>query len=204
MELSRDIFGRGDEIRQVIAAAEKGGITAFCARNIGHLPLLRGRKVISSFTLNVSNSMARREYVSAGAGIVTLSVELDLEKISRIDGGVTTAVLGYGHIPLMLTKACPLQNVRKCASCDGKGGLTDRTGRVLPVRCHRGLKGYREIFNPVPIYMGDRSKDISADYVILHFTIESAKRAAKVTEMFCNGDRFDSEFTRGLYNRASL
>ncbi len=204
VELSRDIFGREDEIRQVIAAAEQGGITAFCAQNIGHLPLLRGRKVMGSFTLNVSNSVARREYVSAGVGIVTMSVELDLEKISRIDGRVTTAVLGYGHIPLMLTKACPLQNVRRCASCDGKGGLTDRTGRVLPVRCHRGIKGYREIFNPVPIYMGDRTKDISSDYVILHFTIESAKRAAKVTEMFFEGARFDSEFTRGLYNRASL
>lgn len=30
---------------------------------------------------------------------------------------VPTGVLIYGHMPLMITRACPLQNVQDCAHC---------------------------------------------------------------------------------------
>lgn len=46
---------------------------------------------------------------------------------------VPTAALCYGHLPLMLTRACPLRNVRtSCAAAPTKGKLRDRKGRGFP------------------------------------------------------------------------
>ena len=106
------------------------------------------------------------------------------------------AAIGYGHLPLMISRACPLQNVRSCAGCSKKGTLTDRKGRKFPVRC--GL-GVRTVYNPVPLYMGDKPDALACQREILYFTIESPVRAAKVLEMYPAGAPFDGELTRGLY-----
>ena len=68
-----------------------------------------------------------------------------------------TAALCYGHMPLMLTRACPLRNTRSCAQCPGGGTLRDRKGRDFAVTCTApGSAGVRTVYNPVPLYMGDR------------------------------------------------
>ena len=113
-------------------------------------------------------------------------------------------VYGYGHIPLMLTKACPLSNVTGCDKCSGKGWLTDRKGMKMPVRCHGKAKGYREIFNAVPLYMGDRQKEIKSDYISLNFTVESCAQAEIITEKFLKEQPFGKDFTRGLYYTGSI
>ncbi|MBQ3008393.1 MAG: U32 family peptidase, partial [Oscillospiraceae bacterium] len=173
LELSRDIFGREDIIRKQVKKAEEKGYNRFCVQNIGHIPLVKGKELWSSFTLNVSNSLAAQEYKALGVDTITISPEITLEQISRITKDVRTAVIGYGHIPVMLVKACPLHNVRTCANCNGKGYLTDRKGMELPVLCHGKIAGYREIFNAVPLYLGDKQQDINADYISLNFTVEN-------------------------------
>ena len=47
---------------------------------------------------------------------------------------VPTGVITYGHMPLMVTRACPLQNIHDCAHCDKTGLLTDRKAKKFPVR----------------------------------------------------------------------
>ncbi len=203
-ELSRDIFGKENVIRKQVESAKANGFTRFCVQNIGHIPLVKGCEIWSSFTLNVSNSLSAKEYKALGVDTITISPEITLEQINRITDEVKTVVFAYGHIPVMLVKACPLHNVRTCAECNGKGYLTDRKGMELPVLCHGKIAGYREIFNAVPIYLGDKQKDINADYISLNFTVESEKQVRKVIEKFTQGDAFGSDFTRGLYYKASI
>ncbi|MBQ8604259.1 MAG: U32 family peptidase [Oscillospiraceae bacterium] len=204
LELSRDIFGREEKIKALVDRARENGFEKFCVQNIGHIPLVKGCKIYSSFTLNVSNSLAALEYKALGIDTITISPEITLEQISRITMDVKTMVIGYGHIPVMLVKACPLHNVKTCAECNGRGYLTDRKGMQLPLLCHGKIAGYREIFNAVPIYLGDKKSDINADYISLNFTVESRKQAAKITEKFISGQPLGADFTRGLYYKASL
>ena len=81
-----------------------------------------------------------------------------------------TGVLVYGHMPLMVTRACPLQNIHDCAHCNKAGELTDRKAKKFPVRCGMGV---RTIYNPVPIYMGDKPGALTVDYGVAYFTLES-------------------------------
>ena len=203
-ELTRDMFGGTEKLKAQIAKAEDMGFDKFCVQNIGHIPLVKGKKLFSSFTLNVSNSVAAEEYRKLGVEFVTLSPEITVENIRRISKDVKTIVYGYGHIPLMLTKACPLSNITSCDKCKGKGFLTDRKGMKMPVVCHGKAKGYREIFNAVPLYMGDRQQEIKSDYLSLNFTVESAAEAEKIIGRFVAEQPFGKDFTRGLYYTGSI
>ena len=117
-----------------------------------------------------------------------------------IEPGIPTAALCYGHIPLMLTRACPLKNVRDCTHCQGAGSLRDRKGRDFPVRCSSpGSAGIRTVFNPVPLYMGDRLAEMPVDCAVAAFTLETPARVAQILERLLARQGFDGEFTRGLY-----
>ena len=62
----------------------------------------------------------------------------------------------------------------------------------------RDENGYREILNPIPLWLGDRKREIGCETALLYFTRESAERAAELLESFAAGEAFDGEFTRGL------
>ena len=99
-------------------------------------------------------------------------------------------------MPLMITRACPLQNIHDCAHCDKTGVLTDRKAKKFPVRC--GL-GVRTIYNPVPIYMGDKPGALAVDYGVAYFTLESREEAAQILDSIRTHAPFEGDFTRGLY-----
>ena len=88
-----------------------------------------------------------------------------------------------------------------CAGCPDGGTLRDRKGRDFTVTCSApGGAGIRTVFNPVPLYMGDRLTELPVDVAVAAFTTESAERARPDFGMPLNaGTPFDSEFTRGLY-----
>ena len=109
-------------------------------------------------------------------------------------------MLFRSHLPLMLTRACPLRNVRDCGRCPGGGTLRDRKGRDFTVTCSApGGAGVRTVFNPVPLYMGERLREMPVDVAVAAFTTETPARTAQILELLLNGQPFDSEFTRGLY-----
>ena len=116
--------------------------------------------------------------------------------MQQIKVDIPTGAISYGHLPLMLTRACPIKNVRSCIKCPKRGELTDRKNKQFPVRC--GL-GVRTIFNPIPLYLGDKPMALPCDYEMLYFSIESPARVKEVVELYTNQKPFDKEFTRGLY-----
>lgn len=113
-----------------------------------------------------------------------------------------TLALAYGHMPLMLTRACPLHNVHGCAHCGRTGTLLDRKGMRFPVRC-TGPDGARTVYNPIPLYWGDRCAALGGAVPLLYFTVETQRRAGEVLALFGAGRPFDGPFTRGLYEKGT-
>ena len=202
LELPRVMFGRLEEdTARRIAATQDAGFAGYEVSNIAHLRLCRGLPMSGSFGLNITNQLAAQFYADNGLGSMLILPEVKDSDISTIapthDGSpVPTGVLVYGHMPLMVTRACPLQNIHDCAHCDKTGVLTDRKAKKFPVRC--GL-GVRTIYNPVPIYMGDKPGALTVDYGVAYFTLESREEAAQILDMIRTHVPFEGDFTRGLY-----
>ncbi len=126
--------------------------------------------------------------------------ETPLAAMRQFAADLPVAALCYGHMPLMLTRACPLKNLRDCAGCDRRGLLRDRKARDFPVRCSApGGAGVRTVYNPVALYMGDRLRELPADYAVAAFTLEEPAQVRQILERLLQGLPFDGEFTRGLY-----
>ena len=202
LELPRVMFGRLEEdTARRIAATQDAGFAGYEVSNIAHLRLCRGLPMSGSFGLNITNQLAAQFYADNGLGSMLILPEVKDSDISTIapthDGRpVPTGVLVYGHMPLMVTRACPLQNIHDCAHCDKTGVLTDRKAKKFPVRC--GL-GVRTIYNPVPIYMGDKPGALTVDYGVAYFTLETREEAAQILDMIRTHAPFEGDFTRGLY-----
>ena len=202
LELPRVMFGKLEEdTARRIAATQDSGFAGYEVSNIAHLRLCRGLPMSGSFGLNITNQLAAQFYADNGLGSILILPEVkdsDISTIAPTHNGrpVPTGVLVYGHMPLMITRACPLQNIHDCAHCDKTGLLTDRKAKKFPVRC--GL-GVRTIYNPVPIYMGDKPGALTVDYGVAYFTLESREEAAAILDSIRQHAPFEGEFTRGLY-----
>ena len=208
LELPRAAFGtvEPDTMRR-LAALEGSGFAGVVANNLAQFGYASPLPVFGGLGLNVTNPMSAAEYVCLGARGLLVQPETALTAMRAVaprqkDGTpVPTAALCYGHLPLMLTRACPLRNVRtSCAGCTHKGKLRDRKGRDFPVRCSApGSAGMRTVFNPVPLYMGDRLTEMPVDLAVAAFTLEPADRVEDVLTHLFHQQPFDGEFTRGLY-----
>jgi len=202
LELPRVMFGvlEQDTARR-IAATQDAGFAGYEVSNIAHLRLCRGLPMTGGFGLNITNNVAAQFYAEQELSSLLILPEVkdsDIASIAPTRNGkpVPTGVMIYGHMPLMLTRACPLQNIHDCAHCDKTGVLTDRKAKKFPVRC--GL-GVRTIYNPVPIYMGDKPGALAVDYGVAYFTLESREEAAQILDSIRTHAPFEGDFTRGLY-----
>ena len=202
LELPRVMFGKLEEdTARRVAATQDAGFAGYEVSNIAHLRLCRGLPMSGGFGLNVTNQVAAQFYADNGLGSVLILPETkdsDISTIAPTHAGkpVPTGVLVYGHMPLMVTRACPLQNIHDCAHCDKTCVLTDRKAKKFPVRCGMGV---RTIYNPVPIYMGDKPGALTVDYGVAYFTLESREEAAAILDSIRVHAPFEGEFTRGLY-----
>ena len=197
LELPRAMFGAVEQqVQRQLERAAGMGFAGFEANNLAHLRMAKGLSLYGGLGLNVTNPLSGAEAVRLGVQGVLALPELTAAQVGALARCVPAAAIGYGHLPLMLTRACPLHNVRTCAGCPRKGELTDRKGRRFAVRC--GL-GVRTIYNPVPLYMGDKPGALGCDCEVLYFTTESPRRAAQVLAIYAAGAPFDGELTRGLY-----
>lgn len=206
LELPRVMFGALEaRTARQLKDLQNAGFAGVVANNAAHLLLAKDWPLYGGLGLNITNPMSATRYAELGLQGMLLHPETAVNAMQAVaprwDGhALPTAALCYGHIPLMLTRACPLRNVHNCAGCPGGGTLRDRKGRDFTVTCSApGGAGIRTVFNPVPLYMGDRLTELPVDVAVAAFTIESAERAAQILDALKAGKPFDSEFTRGLY-----
>ena len=201
LELPRVMFGKLEQKTAArLDALQDAGFAGAVVNNPAQLRLADGWTLYGGLGLNVTNPMSAARYAALGMQGMLLQPETALTAMTAIAPGVPTAALCYGHLPLMMTRACPLRNVRDCGKCQGGGTLRDRKGRDFTVTCSApGGAGVRTVFNPVPLYMGDRLREMPVDTAVAAFTTETPQRTAQILAELFAAQPFDSEFTRGLY-----
>lgn len=193
VEVPRGLFGMEEKLTKRLEHLKKIGVRKALCSNLGAYSLAQkmGFEVYGDFGLNIFNSESAQLFNSP-----ILSFEATLEQTNRI-GAKDTGIIGYGYLPLMLTRNCPIKNHLGCSRCTGK--LTDRKGFEFRVKC--SPYPCVEVLNPVPIYMGDRQKEIKTDFIHFYFTDESKNQVEQIINLFKTGGQFDGKYTRGLTYR---
>ena len=208
IELPRAMYGIEEKVlRRVEKLRAEGGFKGFVINNLAQFRLTGDSPVYGGLGLNVTNPLSALRCGELGAKGLLIHPETPVSLMGTVGSlpegkALPTAVLCYGHIPLMLTRACPLKNRpdhASCAGCSHQGRLRDRKGRDFLVQCGLPDNGIRTVYNPVPLYMGDRLSELPADWAVAAFTTETPQRAAQILALLQTGKPFDAEFTRGLY-----
>ena len=197
----RGMFGREGEVKQKFQQLFESGLKDLLVLNLAQLQLGReiGFRLHGGFSLNLSNTESIRYLEQYGLLDCVLSPELTLAQIRSLGGAIPKGILVYGHLPLMLTRNCPVRNAKSCGECAGKSHLTDRKGLRFEVRCRGGCS---ELYNPAPLWMADRMREVeNISFGVLKFTYESQYQVRQVIEKFQQKVKLDEHITRGLYYR---
>ncbi|MBQ4101054.1 MAG: U32 family peptidase, partial [Oscillospiraceae bacterium] len=204
-ELPRAMFLDETQLRVKLHSLVRVGLTSCVCQNIAHLNLCEqaGVTALGGFSLNIANSESANIYANMGVSEITLSPEMLLTSIKRVNAPLKRGIVGYGYLPLMLTRNCPLKNTLGCKKCRGKGAyLTDRMGEKFFVRCTTNAS---EVFNSKPIYLADRLDELCGlSFITLYFTNESELECAEIISAYQNGGEKRDNITRGLYYRGAI
>lgn len=206
IEIFAGMFGREEQIRQSLKKAKENGITHALINNLGAIPLCKefNFKIHGGFRLNVMNTESVKFFEEIGLEDLTASFELTLQQINSLGGNIKTGTIIYGRLPLMLTRNCPGVNssTKSCAKCGGLGYITDRKEIAFPYKCSGGCT---QIYNSVPLYMGDRLREIkSSDFNIMLFTTENAEEKLYALNSIKYQNKITGGHTRGLYYKGVL
>lgn len=193
VEIPRGMFGVEEKIKTRLTELKAIGVKKALCSNLGAYKLAGdlGFKAYGDFGLNILNSENARDFNSP-----IISFEATLSQANKISAN-DTGIIGYGKLPLMLTRNCPIKNNIGCERCKKQGSLTDRKGFEFRVLC----SSYPcvELLNPVPLYLGDRQHEIKVDFIHFYFTTETKAEVEQIIEAFEKGKAFDGKYTRGLY-----
>ena len=201
LELPRGIFGGEARLERMLAHARKNGIKIALCSTLDAVALAKKYdfEIHGGFALHCFNSLTASVLKDLGVKEITLSPELTLQQALSLKTSVPRGLIGYGRLPLMLTRNCPIRNVTDCASCKRSRFLTDRKGVRFPVRCRFGCA---EVLNAYPIWLGDRLRELRGlDFLTFYFTDEPRQTVDAVLESYRNGRPASGDFTRGLYYR---
>lgn len=176
------------------------GVGDVLAENAGSIVAARrfGFTVHGGALLNVLNTAALGEYERLGLADCTLSFEMPMREIERLGGSLPRGIIAAGYLPLMRTRSCPAMGENGCGSCTGVNVLTDEHNEKFTMLCRD--KRYREIFNSVPLYIGDK-RIASVDFVTIYLTTETRDEASALVNDFLTHAVPGFRRTNGLYFR---
>lgn len=206
IEIFAGMFGREEQIKQNLKKAKENGITHVLVNNLGAIPLCKEFHftIHGGFRLNVMNTESVNFFEKLGLADLIVSFELTLQQINTLGGSEKIGTIIYGRLPLMLTRNCPGINskTKNCAECGGLGYITDRKEINFPYKCSCGCT---QIYNSVPLYMGDRLQEIkSADFNIILFTTETNQQKLYALNSIKHQNKITGGHTRGLYYKGVL
>lgn len=198
VEIPHGLFGNSKKVSQLLAKCTAE--YALChTLDAVSLALKHNKKPIASPSFNILNSYGMDTAKSLNINSVIVSNECTLQSFSNISAPIPKGITVYGHIPLMLTRNCPIKNGKNCAECKRNSVITDRKGISFPVKCRMG---YSEILNSRPIYMGDRMNEIpDCDMLLFYFSTENNEQVDAVLSSYENQAKPSFEYTRGLLYR---
>ncbi len=200
-ELPALIYPESEEkLLSQLKEIKKIGIVRGSTGNIGGIALLKkaGLHICGNHGLNITNSISQEQYKNFGIDDVTLSFELTEKAIKNMTATIKSGSYIYGHLPLMLMRACPQKSENGCEKCNGKSELTDRKGITFPVICHNKI--YSVLLNSVPLYIGDKNLS-HLSFVTLYFTKETKKECEDIFNSYLQNKTIDGKKTNGLFYR---
>jgi putative protease len=201
-ELPRLVYPLNEaKLREKLKLLKEKGLKRVSAGNIGLVRLARqgGFRVHGSFDLNIINTRALEAYEDCGLEDSILSYEINMKEAVSLGGGLRRGLIGYGYLPLMLYRNCPVKAAKGCGACKGQGKLVDRQQKEFTVLCHS--REYSVLLNSLPLYIGDKAVK-GIDFTTLYFTVEDKERCKYIYYKYKNGEALDEERTNGLYYRS--
>ncbi len=204
IEVPRGIFGNEKAVENRLLKMKECGIDLAYCSTIDAVAIAKklGFRIHTGFSMNVFNSLSAGVLEDLGVKEITLSPELTLKQAAKVHTTVPRGIIGYGRLPLMLTRNCPVKNGKTCEDCRSSSYLTDRMDKKFPVVCNFGCS---EILNSQPIYMGDRISEIeNMDFITFYFTKEKPELCDAVLDAYRKGKSVKGDFTRGLYYRGAI
>lgn len=170
----------------------------------------RGKRLYGDLRLNIYNSLSLEHYAYLEA--VTLSPELNAAEAAELlrNSNVRAELIGYGRLPLMIMKNCPVKAAGHCRGRGAEHRLRDRKNEEFPLLCGRGC--ICELINSKPLFMADRPEGLlkpGADLIRLIFTIETPEECAVIIKEYkkaLKGEKAanpfgENGFTRGHFFR---
>lgn len=202
VELPRIKFGSLEPIREKLQKLYSLGVIHAWSGNIGAIELARelGFCVHGGYSLNITNSYSLMEYADLKLADTELSFEINLVKAKRLGDYLPYGIIGYGYLPMMTFRNCPIQAAMGCKECGNSfKKMTDRKGVEFMVDCKAGVA---EMFNSVPLFLADRLPELEGiDFLTLFFTCEDSYECERITTQYVMGGASYDEKTRGLYYR---
>lgn len=196
VEIPSIIFAFDEEkVLNKLKSLKALGIKKALCNNIGAIYLAReaGLEALGGWGLNVLNSLSAFVLQSLGVSDITASFEINARNISCFSNNQNLGIVGYGYLPLMRMRACPLE--RNCKGCTGINTLTDRMNKEFTLVCQN--KKYNVLLNSIPLYVGD--KKLNSDFSLLYFNLENGKQIADIIYRYKNALPLEAEATGGLY-----
>lgn len=222
-----DLHLLGDKLE-----AFSGYLDGISVSNIGTLHFIKNNfnlKIHGDIGLNVFNSYTAKLLHNYGVDSVTLSPELTLNQIENVNSrlNIPFEAIGYGYLPLMVMKYCPMSLIKGCQDANNCGnckfsegyGIKDRKGIIFPFK----REGYATtVYNSVPLVMIEDMNslfEIGVEMVRVDFTHEDkdilAIQEAYYDRLHGNLDKCDvaqmleqfkqdKGFTKGHYFRGVL
>lgn len=188
----------GEKLYEMLCKAKKQGFTGAMVQNIGQIETVKkvGLSIYGGIGMNVFSSHSLSALKSLGFSFATLSAELTREQINAVSQVIPTAIFGYGRLPLMITKNCPV-GIGGCNNCDKKRTLTDRKGVSFPVKCQYS---YSVLYADRPIILSDRQNEFDTN-ILLYFTSENKEETERILQSYKKRQKPQGVYTRGLYYR---
>ncbi|MGN1090406.1 MAG: DUF3656 domain-containing protein [Huintestinicola sp.] len=179
------------------------GITHFycdCFTHLGTLMSVKGITIHGGSGMNITNSYAMAELEKLGFADAVVSFEMKAGQISALKKPIPTGIFAYGRLPLMTVKNCPIKASEGCGKCTHS--ITDRTGRVFPVRC---CKDHAVILNcDILETAGQLDSFKGIGFCLLDMSGVTEKTAEDVLSRYERNIKPSGSFTRGLYTRGII
>ncbi len=199
------LFEGQDTLRSQLAELREYGVRHAGAGNLGSLEIASGCGFVlhGEAFFNAANSETVAALARMGLADLELSFELSLDAARRLRHPLPLGLTAYGRLPLMTVRNCPVRVSAGCRRCgEGENFVTDRKGNRLYASCAYGMT---ELYNPVPLYMGDRLDELRGlGFYTLRFTTEDAVECQRVLDGYRTGDAYPGKFTRGLLYKTIL
>ncbi len=158
-------------------------IQGFLVRTTGQVFKLKNlhKKVVSDFTIPITNLQGQM-FLNEMNILATIGVEVNGNDLAGFDEN--SEVYAYGHLPIMVTHQCPLNDKDSGKFCNKKDNkknyyLKSTNGLVYPIK-RNCTDCYINILNHSPINLLNKGLNINSIFLRLSFTFEDKNKVKNI------------------------